>query len=107
MILKYKKEVFHIDVCSNTLSHLRGFMFRFTKNDGLLFIFNKEKFIALHTLFVFQKLDIIYLNREKKIIKILKNVLPFTLFIPPVKCKYILELKNSKNLKLNEKLKIS
>ena len=107
MIIKSKKEIFHVDVCSSILSHLRGFMFRFTKNDGLLFIFKKEKLVALHTFFVFRKLDIIYLNKNKKMIKIIKNVLPFTLFIPPVRCKYILELKDSKNLKLNKKLKIS
>lgn len=104
MIIKSKEETFNVDVCSSFISHLIGFMFRFPKNDGLLFIFNKEKFITLHTFFVFRKLDIIYLNKNKKIIKILKNVFPFTFYIPPVKCKYILELKDLKTLQLNDKI---
>lgn len=104
MIIKSKKETFNVDVCSSFISHLIGFMFRFTKKDGLLFMFNKEEFITLHTFFVFRKLDIIYLDTNKKIIKILKNVLPFTFYIPSVKCKYILELKNSKTLHINDKI---
>jgi len=104
MIIKHKKEKFNITECKSIFSQLFGLMFRFPKNDGLLFIFKKEKYISLHMFFVFYPIDIIYLNQNKIIIKIIKKALPFTLFIPPVKCKYILELKNSKNLKLNEKI---
>ena len=82
-----------------------GLMFKFPKNDGLLFIFRKEVFVSLHTFFVFFPIDVVYLNQEKKVIKIRKKLIPFTLFIPPVKCKYILELKDCKSIKLNDKIK--
>jgi len=104
MKIKSKIDIFDVAVCSTLFSHLRGFMFRFPKNDGLLFIFNKEGYISLHTFFVFFPIDIIYLNKDKKVIKIMKRILPFTLFITPVKCKYIIELKNSKTLQLNDKI---
>lgn len=105
MIIKHKGKKFNITPCKSFLSHCLGLMFKFPKNDGLLFIFNKEKKISLHMFFVFLKINIIYLNKNEKIIKIIKNVKPFTPYIKAVKCKYILELKNSKNLKLNEKIK--
>jgi len=81
-----------------------GLMFRFPKDDGLAFIFNKEAPISLHMFFVFFTIDIIYLNKNKKVIKILKNAKPFTPYIKSVNCKYILELKDSKNLQLNDKI---
>ena len=105
MLIKSRKEIFDVDLCNNFFKHSLGLMFRFPKNDGLLFEFNKEKFISLHMLFVFLNIDIVYLDKNKKIVKILKDVKPFTPFIRPVKCKYILELKSCKNLKLNNKLK--
>lgn len=107
MIIKTKNKKFNVTRCSTRLSQIRGFMFNFPKNDGLLFEFKKEIFVSLHMLFVFFPIDIVYLNQNKTIIKILKNVKPFISFIKPVRCKYILELKNSKNLKIGEILTIN
>jgi len=76
-------------------------MFRFFYDDGLLFIFEKEKEIGLHMFFVFSKIDIIYINDKKRVIKILKNIKPFTPHIKAVKCKYILEVKNYKGVNIN------
>lgn len=104
MIIKFKNGIFNVSLCNTYLSHLTGLMFKFPKNDGLLFIFKKEEFISLHMLFVFLIIDIIYLNEDKKVIKILKRAKPFTLFIKPIKCKYILELRSCKNLELNDKI---
>lgn len=104
MIISYKKERFDFDVCDDILSHIFGLMFRFPKNDGLLLVFKKEKFVCLHTFFVFFTIDIVYIDKYKRIIKIRKRVLPFTIFLPPVKCKYVLELKNCKNLEVGGKI---
>lgn len=104
MIIKSKNNKFNVKICKSMLSHLRGLMFRFPRNDGLLFVFNKEKPIALHMFFVFFTIDIVYLNKNKKVIKILKKVKPFTPYIKAVKCEYILELKGAKNLQINDKI---
>ena len=107
MLVKVNKEVFDVSICDNLFSRLRGLMFSFPKNDGLLFKFNKEVFVSLHMFFVFFPIDIVYINKNKIVIKIKKRVLPFVPFIAPVKCKYILELKNCKNIKIGDKVIIN
>ena len=104
MLIKINKEVFDVSVADSLFSHLRGLMFSFPKNDGLLFKFNKEVFVSLHMFFVFFPIDIVYINEKFKVIKIRKRVFPFTPFIAPVKCKYILELKGCKNVKVDNKI---
>ncbi|HLC58473.1 MAG TPA: DUF192 domain-containing protein [Candidatus Nanoarchaeia archaeon] len=105
MIIKNKKDSFNVDHYKTTLKHLRGLILKRVKNDGALFEFKKEVYVALHTFFVLRKIDIVYLDKNKVVTKIRKNILPFTLYIPYTKCNYILELKNSKNIKLKDKLK--
>ncbi|MBS3152764.1 DUF192 domain-containing protein [Candidatus Woesearchaeota archaeon] len=104
MLIKSKKDTFNLDLCKTPFKQFLGLMFRFPKNDGLLFEFKKEEPVSLHMLFVFIKIDIVYLDKDKKTIKILKRVKPFTPYIKATKCKYILELKDSKNLYIGEKL---
>ena len=105
MIIKSKHSSFKVEHATQFLKHVRGLMFKFPKNEGILFEFKQEKKVALHTCFVFFKIDLVYLNNNKKVIKIRRGVLPFIPYIPKVKCKYILELKNCKKLKIKEKLK--
>ncbi len=105
MIIESKNNKFSVSHYKSIIMQAKGLMFKFPKNEGILFEFKKEKYIALHTFFVFFPIDIIYINKNKEIIKIFKKVIPFTPFIKPIKCKYILEVKNAKNLKLKEKIK--
>ncbi len=107
MLIKSINNTFKVTKCNTLLSQSLGLMFQFPKNDGLLFEFKIETSISLHMFFVFLKIDIIYLDKNKKVIKIKKNIKPFTSFIKGIKSKYILELKDSKNIKLGEKLKFS
>lgn len=104
MIIKHKNETFDITPCSTLTSQARGLMFRFPKNDGLLFKFKKEKKVALHMFFVFIPIDIVYLNKDKTVIKIIKHAKPFTPYIRSTFCNYILELKDSKNIEIGDKL---
>ena len=105
MLVKSRYNSFNVTPCTSLLKQFLGLMFRFPKNNGLLFEFKKEMPVSLHMLFVFITIDIVYLNKNKKIIKILKKVRPFTLYIKEIKCKYILELKDCKSIKLNDKIK--
>ena len=105
MLVKSKNNTFNVTHCKTLLRQLIGLMFCFPKNDGVLFEFKKEVPISLHMFFVFIKIDIVYLNQDKIVIKILKNIKPFALPLKEIKCKYILELKDSKNIKIGEKLK--
>lgn len=99
-----KKNTFKVKYCGNFVSQLFGFMFNNHKGyDGLLFDLHGLKSYSLHMLFVFVPLDIVYLDKEFKVLKVLKRVQPFVFHIPGFKCNYILELKDCKHLKIDEK----
>jgi len=102
MIIKNKEEKFEITVYKG-LGTLKGLMFKKIKNDGAILIFNGENFIAIHTFFVFNKIDLIYLNENKEVTKIKRGVKPFRI-LAPEKAKYILELKTKNNIKEKDKL---
>jgi uncharacterized membrane protein (UPF0127 family) len=55
-----------------------GFMFRKDANYALLF--NNCK--SIHTFFMRFNLDIIFLDKENKVVKIIKNVRPFRIIFP-------------------------
>lgn len=100
-----KKDVFNVKLCSSLFSRIMGFMFRsFNDYDGLLFDLHGSKSYSLHMLFVFLPLDIVYLDSEFKVLRMLKGVKPFVPFIPGFKCSYILELKDCRNLKVGDRV---
>lgn len=76
-----------IKICKSWFSKFRGLMF--SKKKNLLFVFNKEKIIAIHMLFVFFPITVIYLDKNKKETARVKAY-PFTI-LKPRKAKYILE----------------
>jgi len=70
-------------------------------------IFNKERRISLHNFFVFYPIDILILDKNKKVIEIKNNFKPFTLWNAKNKGKYLIELgkEESKNkVKVNDLL---
>ncbi len=79
--------------CKNLLSKAIGLMFS-KKNKSLFFIFNKEKKIPLHMFFVFYPIDVLFLNKNKKVVEIKENLKPFTFYTPKNKAKYVIELPN-------------
>jgi uncharacterized protein len=82
-----------------------GLMFKTKINKPYIFIFDKEKIIQLHMWFVFMTIDVIFLDRNKKIVE-MSTLKPFTLYTPKKKAMYIIEMPiGSKNkLKLKQKL---
>ncbi|MGB9748424.1 MAG: DUF192 domain-containing protein [Candidatus Woesearchaeota archaeon] len=95
-------------VCSSVLKKFLGLMF--SKKKNLLFVFDCEKRISLHMLFVFYPILVVFLDKkmfvvEKKILK------PFTFYTPKYKAKFVLEFAEKeainafKNIKVGEKFK--
>ena len=76
----------------------------FKPKQNLLFILNKEKTLNLHMFFVFYPIDIIFLNKNKQVIK-KTRAYPFQPFVRGVKAKYILEISEKNNIKEKEILK--
>ncbi len=83
-------------------SKARGLMFSRKKN--LVFVFNKEKIIALHMLFVFFPIDVLFLDKEKKIVEIKENFRPFSFYSSENKAKYVVELTENHNYKIGERI---
>lgn len=78
--------------CNNIFSKGLGLMFSKKTNIALVFDFKKEKIISLHMLFVFYSIDVIFLNKDRKVVEIKENFKPFTFYMPKNKAKYIVEL---------------
>ena len=76
-----------VKICKSWFSKFRGLMFSRKKN--LLFVFKKEKLIAIHMFFVFFPITVIYFDKNKKETARVKAY-PFTI-LKPRKAKYILE----------------
>ncbi len=62
-----KKKTIYVKVCKSFLSKVSGLMFR-KKSPPLLFVFNKEKKLSIHSLFC-KPFTAIWLDENKKITK--------------------------------------
>src|SRR3989338_4361926 len=76
--------------CRNIFSKTIGLMF--SKPKSLIFIFEKEKIIPLHMLFVFYSIDVLFLDKNKRVVEIKENFGPFRFYTPKNKAKYVIEL---------------
>jgi uncharacterized membrane protein (UPF0127 family) len=86
-----------------------GLMFhRKIKDSAYIFPFESERKIAITMMFVFFSIDILFLNKENKIVEIKKCLKPFSNYIPKKKAMYVVELPEGHvdkfKIKLNEKI---
>jgi len=79
-------------ICENIFSKAFGLMF--SKKKSLIFIFNEEIINPLHMFFVFFPIDVLLLDKNKKVVDMKINFKPFSIYFPKNKAKYILELSN-------------
>ena len=70
---------------------IRGLMFRI-KPKSLVFVFEKPKIVSLHMFFVFFPIDVLYLDKNKKVIEIKEKFMPFSFYNPKRKASYVIEL---------------
>ena len=96
---------FEVQECNSWFSIFRGLMFSRRKN--LLFIFDKERKVGIHMLFVFFSIDVYWLDKDFRVIDLRKKVKPFTFAGSDKKAKYVLEIsKNKVGLRVGNKGKI-
>ncbi len=91
MLIRINNKKIEADICKSLLSKAIGFMFSF-KPRNLLFIFDKETVHSLHMFFVFFPIDVVFLEKNKKIVEIKEDFMPFTFYKPINKAMYILEM---------------
>lgn len=86
-------------LCNNMLSQTRGLMF--SRKKTLVFEFNKEKYVPLHTWFVFFQITVLYLDKQKKVVE--QTVMkPFRFYAPQKNAKYVVELPFETKRKIGE-----
>jgi uncharacterized protein len=100
-----------IKIAKTFYSKFKGLMFESKKkfDYALVFEFTQKgtTINAIHMLFVFFSIDAVFLNENKKVIEIKKNLKPWTLFYAPKKpAKYLIELPEGKSneIKLNDEI---
>jgi uncharacterized membrane protein (UPF0127 family) len=98
-------------VCRSMFSRFRGLMFtkKLKPNTGILLVSDNENILktSIHMLFVFYPIDILWLDKNLKIVD-KKTIKPFTInHRPKSPAKYVLELPagTAKFLSIGEKLK--
>lgn len=93
-------------ICSGIFSKAKGLMFSSRQKKALVFPFGSERIISLHMLFVFYPIDVLFLNKNGKIVEIKKNFKPFTVYTGIRRAKYAVELPCGiiNKTKLNDKI---
>ena len=78
----------------------------FSKKKNLVFVFDKEKRIGLHMMFVFFPIDVLCLDKNKRITEIKKNFMPFSFYTSKNNAKYVVEISKDrkKEYKIGEKI---
>ena len=89
-----KEKIFGNEIvfCRSAFSKATGLMFRKIKNKAMVFFFEKERRISLHMFFVFSQIDVIFLDKERKVIEIKKRFRSFRFYKSKKKISYVIEL---------------
>ena len=78
-------------ICRSFFSKLRGQMFR-KKIEPMVFEFDKELKIDLHSWFVKEPLDLIFVNSEWEVVEMVHEFMPKKYYKPKEKAMYVLEM---------------
>lgn len=76
-------------ICKSLWSKTRGLMF--SKKKNLMFVFDDEKRRSLHMLFVFFPIDVLFLDKNKKVVE-KARLKPFSFYKSKKKAKYVVEI---------------
>lgn len=115
-ILIAGKEVY-VDVADTDASRETGLMYKkfMPENQGMLFVFDKEDQYAFWMRNTFIPLDIIWVDKNYKVVDIKENFQPCTIqecipYIPEVNALYVIEVNagwaKNNNLKIGDSVKL-
>ena len=79
-------------ILNDAFSQAVGLMFSKNKENVLIFKFNREKIVALHMLFVFYPIDVLFLNKNKIVVDKKENFRPFAFYKSSKKAMCAIEL---------------
>ncbi|MBS3163038.1 DUF192 domain-containing protein [Candidatus Woesearchaeota archaeon] len=89
--IKVNNQIIQAKLCNNILTRALGLLFSYKKS--ALLVSSKESRLktSIHTFFMLNSIDVIWLDKDKRIIEI-KTLKPFRHHTPKSKAKYILEI---------------
>jgi uncharacterized protein len=109
-ITRKKMLVSQAYVCDSVLTRTKGLMFHQKIRDlAFILAFPKEQHVALHMYFVFFPIDVLFLDKNKKVVEMKKQFMPFTQYIAARNAKYIVEMPdgtiNASRTKVGDRIK--
>ncbi len=114
MKIKYNNKILadKIKYCTNTFSRTKGLRFSkpLKEKQALILVAEKESITEtmIDMLFVFFPIDVLWLDKNKRVVDMRRSVKPFTFLIMPKRpAKYVVELKEgmANNINLGDELK--
>ena len=103
MKLVYQKKEITVIECKTFFSRLKGFMFKKEIKHSLLF----NHCNSIHTFFMKTPIDVIFCNKENKILYYYKSLPPNKIILPKAKVPRVYELPpNYFNIQINDRLEI-
>lgn len=90
-------------ICDSFFSQMLGLMF--SKRQVLLFVFGEEQEIPLHNWFVFFPINLVFLDKRKRIVEIKRDFKPFTFYTSKKNAKYLIETPYKINCAVGDKIK--
>lgn len=88
---KKRNPLLEAELVSSFFGKCRGLMFR-KKPTPLIFCSKDDEFVPLHMWFVFFSIDVLYLDKDKRIIEIKEHFRPFCTYVPRMRSRYVIEL---------------
>ena len=76
-----------VELAESAFAKARGLMFRTRFDHALIFDVGRESRLgaSIHMLFVFFPIDVVYLDKDKRVVDIRENVRPWTFNVTPKK----------------------
>lgn len=98
LINKTKKTVLvkRFKFCKSEFSKIMGLMFTRRMKQALVFVFKKESIQHIHMFFVWYPIDVLWLDKNKKVVQLKENLQPFRIILAKKPAKYIIELEYGK-----------
>jgi len=87
-----KKITDTVEIKKYPLGKAIGLMFSRKKDRAMIFENWWESYTPLHMFFVFYPIDVLYLDSDKRVVEIKKRFLPFTVYHPKRKAKFVIEV---------------
>ena len=104
--LRTKKTLAHKKTIGASI-HAKAIGLMFSKrihDEGLIFVFDNEGKRDLHMFSVFYPIDVIFLDKKKKIVELKEHFKPFTFYTAQKKSQYVIELPDSSIRKSKTKI---